>query len=226
MSQTTLKVPLGGPHPEIDDTFTVILPTEENGIPSFIASMPKTLARSASNMIRNYARRFGLSITKHKYFLIFLSTVTGVSLAYSLTGRSKRHIIPVAEQMDKPDIGTIQQVFTGVIDFAKVGSNPVPILEAKMKKVLNKHKLKSDDLFRTIIFLEKIAFQNLLKKKLNSNITFDMMIDNTNNAYQWGLSDQVFQQLSHNRSILELLAQTKPQVPQSQSLMKLKQLCQ
>ena len=93
VSQTALKVPLGGPHPEIGDTFTVILPTEENGIPSFIASIPKTLARSASNMIRNYARRFGLSITKHKYFLIFLSAVTGVSLAYSLTGRSKRHII-------------------------------------------------------------------------------------------------------------------------------------
>ena len=220
VSQTALKVPLGGPHPKIDDTFTVILPTEENGIPSFIASIPKTLARSASNMILNYARRFGLSITKHKYFLIFLSAVTGVSLAYSLTGRSKRHIIiPIADQMDKPDIGTIQQVLTGVKDFAKVVSNSVPMLEAKMKKVLNKHKLKSDDLFRIIFFLEKIAFQNLLKKKLNSNITFDMMIDNTNNAYQWGLSDQVFQQLSHNRSILELLAQTKPQVPQSQSLM-------
>ena len=135
VSQTALKVPLGGPHPEIDDTFTVILSTEENGIPSFIASIPKRLARSASNMIRNYARRFGLSITKHKYFLIFLSAVTGVSLAYSLTGRNKRHIIPVVEQMDKPDIGTLQQVLTGVKDFAKVVSNSVPMLAAKMKKV-------------------------------------------------------------------------------------------
>ena len=123
VSQTALKVPVGGPHPEIDDTFTVILPTEENGIPSFNANIPKKLARSASNMIRNYARRFGLSITKHKYFLIFFSVVTGVSLVYSLIGRSKRHIIPVAEQMDKPDIGTIQQELTCVKDFAKVVSN-------------------------------------------------------------------------------------------------------
>ena len=159
VSQTALKVPLGGPHPEINDTFTVSLPTEEKGISSFNANIPKTLAGSASNMICNYARRFRLSITKHKYFLIFLSAVTGVSLIYSLIGRSKRPIIPVAEQMDKPDIGTIQQEFTGVKDFAKVVSNSVPMLEAKMKKVLNKHKLKSDYLFRTIIFLEKIAFK-------------------------------------------------------------------
>ena len=122
--------------PEAEDGFRGTLPIEEEGIPTFIENIPRRLRRPLLNSLKKYARRFGLNIKHHKYFVLFLAAVTGLNLAYLLAGPTKRHVItsfgtPDQKQHPTDDKTDIKTVMQGIKDFAKVITSNVPDVEKK-----------------------------------------------------------------------------------------------
>ena len=205
--------------PEAEDGFRGTLPIEEEGIPTFIENIPRRLRRPLLNSLKKYARRFGLTIEHHKYFVLFLAAVTGLNLAYLLAGPTKRHVItsfgtPDQKQHPTDDKTDIKTVMQGIKDFAKVITSNVPDVEKKMKHLFKAtKKLTKEILIQAINHLEQVAYENMIKKKLTSELDLKTLVNNINNPLMWGLSEVLGK--SNINNVMVLLNQLAPQIPQS-----------
>ena len=134
---------------EFNDAFRNDLPIEEEDIPTFIENIPRRLSRPIVDALKRYARRFGLTLKHHKYFVLLLSAFTGLSMAY--IWRKKRstmittipHITtPSKDKENEGNISDTKHIIQGIKDFAKVIRSHVPDVEQHSKQILNKPKLK------------------------------------------------------------------------------------
>ena len=96
---------------------------------------------------------------------------------------------PQINKVNRIDISDTKHIIQGIKDFAKVITSHVPDVEQHSKQVLNKPKLKNTEKLEAINHLEQKAYENMIKKRLNSDLDFKMMIQNINNPLMWGLSD-------------------------------------
>ena len=76
---------------EFNDAFRNELPIEEEDIPTFIQNIPRRLSRPIIDVLKRYARRFGLTLRHHKYFVVLLAAFTGLSMAYIF--RKKKEVL-------------------------------------------------------------------------------------------------------------------------------------
>ena len=58
------------------------LPIEEEDIPTFIQNVPRRLSRPIVDALKRYARRFGLTLKQHKYFVVLLAAYTALTMTY------------------------------------------------------------------------------------------------------------------------------------------------
>ena len=156
---------------EFNDAFRNELPIEEEDIPTFIQNIPRRLTRPIRDALKRYARRFGLTLKQHKYFVILLSAFTGLSMAY--IWRKKRSTMittiplittPSKDKETEDNISDTKHVIQGIKDFAKVITSHVPDVEQHSKQILNKPKLKKNDILQALNHLEQKAYENMIKK--------------------------------------------------------------
>ena len=117
-----------------------------------------------------------------------------------------------------------KHVIQGIKDFAKVITIHVPDVEKQTKKLLNKPKLKTTELLQAITNLEQKAYENMIKKRLNSQLNFDILLQSINNPLIWGLSDVL--DTLNIESIMMLLNKLKPQILESFAKYNIMQLYQ
>ena len=117
------------------------------------------------------------------------------------------------DEQYKDFMSDTKHIIQGMKDFAKVITSHVPDVEQHSKQLLNKPKLKNTELLEAISHLEQKAYENMIKKRLNSDLDFKMMIENMNNPLMWGLSDVL--KTSNIENIIILLSKLKPELPQT-----------
>ena len=228
---------------ELDDAFSNELPIEEEDIPTFIQYVPRRMSRPIVDALKRYARRFGLSIKYHKYFVVLLAAFTGL-IKYGIYLVKKRSAMinyftlqhtdeqnkdemsdtKHTDEQHKDEMSDTKHIIQGIKDFAKVVTSHVPDEEQQSKHVLNKPKPKKTELLQAINQLEQKAYENMIKKRLNFDLNFKMMIENINNPLMWGLSDVLHTSNIENIMLMVLLSKLKPQLPQSFVKYKILQL--
>ena len=141
-------------------------------------------------------------------------------MAYALAGGRKKRSAMIYQD----DLSAAKHVIQGIKDFAKVITTHVPDVEKQTKKLLNKPKLKTTELLQAINNLEQKAYENMFKKRLNSQLNFDILLQSINNPLMWGLSDIL--DTLNIESIMMLLNKLKPQIPESFAKYNIMQLYQ
>ena len=74
-------------------------------------------------------------------------------------------------------------------------------------------KLTKKILIQAINHLEQVAYENMIKKKLTSELDLKTLVNNINNPLMWGLSEVLGK--SNINNVMVLLNQLAPQIPQS-----------